>query len=78
MTLKYRIAPVSAESPLTISALQKRRASALQRAKHFEQLARAERDFYQAERFRRRAARAKEIARECSESIRLLKTAPRE
>lgn len=73
MTLKHRIAPLNI-NPLTIETLQKRRADALQRAKYFDRLARAECNPYQQERLLRRAARAREVASEYQDAIRKLKT----
>lgn len=73
MTLKRRIAPLNINS-LTVETLQKRRADALQRAKYFDQLARAECNPYQKERLLRRAARAREVASEFQDAIRKLKT----
>lgn len=73
MTLKRRIAPLNI-NPLTVETLQKRRADALQRAKYFDRLARAECNPYQQERYLRRAARAREVAKEFEAAAKNLKT----
>lgn len=73
MTLKRRIAPLNI-NPLTVETLQKRRADALQRAKYFDRLARAECNPYQKERYLRRAARAREVVSEYQDAITKLKT----
>lgn len=73
MTLKRRIAPLNI-NPLTVKTMQKRRADALQRAKHFDRLARAESNPYQQARYLRRAARAREVAKEYEDTAKNLKT----